>query len=373
MKLLIVAPYFFEPHRWMISAYKTALFLSKQMEVVVLTTGRPAYEQLNPHLSVYRLRDWFLPDPVNYSIVPGLFRHVWRIVRREKPDVVVVNKHMFFTSLSVWLLRLMKQKVIVTTDTFPGMNWHPRHPLVRVVMTIYAYLIGWPVLKAAHQVVLFHEDLLPLARRLGLRVQVIHNGVDVAAIDTARPAMDIAKSPGQVFVCYIGRMETIKGYNDFLAAAKLLSPRYSNVVFYFIGSYHGKGDWVKAEQSPQIVFLGHRSDIAGLLKHMDIFVLPSYSEGLPNALMEAMAAGLACVSSRVGGVKVLIEEGESGLTYAAGDIHDLEQQLERVISDGQLRQRLGQNARRRIAQDFDWAVIAKQYLSLFKSVLTEKP
>lgn len=371
MKLLIVAPYFFESHRWMISAYKTALFLSSRMEVVVLTTGHPSYEEINPQLRVYRMRDWFLPDPVNYSIVPGLAWNLWRLVRRERPDIFLVNKHMFFTSFAVWWLRLMGKKVILATDTFPGMNWHPRHPLVKIVMKIYAYLFGWPLLKAANRVVLYHEDLLPVAKKLGLRAEVIHTGVDLDAVDRAPQPTDIQKKPKQIFVCYIGRLESIKGYPDFIAAAQALSPQYPHVTFFLIGSSQGKEALVKSVSTPRIQFLGHRDDVNSLLKVMDIFVLPSYSEGLPNALMEAMAAGVACLSSRVGGVKVLLHEGVEGLTYPAGQVSELQRQLSRLIEDGDLRRRLGQDARRRIFKDFNWATIAGQYQQLFQSVVAE--
>ncbi|MDD3774319.1 MAG: hypothetical protein PHW50_03540, partial [Patescibacteria group bacterium] len=101
MKILIISPYFFEPHRWMISAYKTALALSKNDQVVVMTTGRPWIEQMNKNLTIYRLRDLFLPDPINFSFVPFLGWHLLRIIRKEKPDCFLVNKHMFYTSLAV--------------------------------------------------------------------------------------------------------------------------------------------------------------------------------------------------------------------------------------------------------------------------------
>jgi glycosyltransferase involved in cell wall biosynthesis len=371
MKLLIVAPYFFESHRWMISAYKSALFLSRRMEVVVLTTGRPKYEELNPRLRIYRMRDWFLPDPVNYSLVPGLAWNLWRVVRRERPDVFLVNKYMFFTSFAVWWLRLMGKKVILATDTFPGINWHPRHPVVRVVMTIYAYLLGWPILKAANRLIVFHEDLLPVARKLGLPAEVIHHGVDLQKIDQAPRPADLQKEPGQIFVCYVGRLESIKGYYDFIRAAQSMALEHPQVTFFLIGSHQGKAALVRSASTSNIRFLGHRDDVASLLKVMDIFVLPSYSEGLPNALMEAMAARVACLSSRVGGVKVLIHEGIEGLTYPAGDVPALQRQLEKLIRDRDLRHRLGENARRRIAAEFDWAVIADKYQQLFQSILVK--
>ncbi len=365
MKVLLIAPYFFERHRWMISAYKTALALAKRMDVVVLTAGKPAEEQFGPSLRIYRSPDWFLPDPVNYSIVPGLIPALERVIRKEKPDVFLINKHMFFTSFAVWWLRLRGKKVILATDTFPGMNWHPRHPLVKVVMTIYAYLLGWPILRAANKVILFHEGLIPVAKRLGLKYRVIHNGVDQELIDDAIPAADI-RAEGIINVAYIGRMETIKGYDDLLAVAQDVAPRYPHVRFLFVGSHHGKDDFVAKVSSPQIKFTGHRDDIPAILKAIDIFVLPSYSEGLPNALMEAMAAGRACVASAVGGVKTLIQDGQNGLLFTAGDRHQLAQKIELLINDKDLCTRLGAAAQKTIRSSYDWATIADQYESLFK-------
>lgn len=370
MKLLIVAPYFFERHRWMISAYKTALALSQHIDVVVLTTGQPATETINPRLRIYRLRDWFLPDPINYSIVPGLWGGLRRILRSERPDVILVNKHMFFTSLAVPLLRLMGRKSILATDTFPGMNWFPRHPLVRFVMRIYAYVVGWPILKLAHRVVLFHEGLIPDAQRLGLRYEVIHNGVDIAALDAASPAQDIPHRAEEVNICYIGRLETIKGYDDILAVAQRILANHAQAHFYFIGSYHGKEEMVRNLQSDRLHFLGHRNDVFGLLKRMDIFVLASYSEGLPNAVMEAMAAGVACVCSDVGGVRTLITHRQEGLLFPAGDREAMYQALVDLLVSPQPRQTMAQAGRQKIRSQYDWEQIAQQYLHLFHRLQT---
>lgn len=366
MKVLIIAPYFFERHRWMISAYKTALALSKRMDVVVLTTGSPIEEQANPRLKIYRMKDWFIPDPVNYSIVPGLIPVLERIIRREKPDIYLVNKHMFFTSLAVAWLRLRGRRVILATDTFPGLNWHPRRLFVRVAMSIYAVVIGWPLLRLANLVVLFHEGLIPMAKKLGLSYTVIHNGVDLAAITASTQAKDLLVAEDWTTVAYIGRMESIKGYDDYFAVAKELTPKYPKVRFMFIGSYHGKEDWVAREQTDQIVFTGHRDDIPAILKTIDVFVLPSYSEGLPNALMEAMAAGRACISSNVGGVKTLIRPGENGLVFTPGDRQALTAGLERLLIDPLLRARLGGAAQETIRARYDWESIADEYQKLFQ-------
>jgi len=368
MKVLLVAPRFYDAKfgekRAVFSAYKTAHELAKHVDVVVVTAGTPPrYEKVSDRLTIYRLWDLYLPDPVNLGIVPGIFTALPSIIRRERPDMFLVNKHMFVTSLAAPLLKLMGKRVIIQTDTFVGINWFSRNPFVSLVMRLYAWTIGLLVLKSADRVVLLHEGLIPVARRLKLPYVVIHNGVDLAKFRKEKPAPDIKKKSGEVFVCFVGRLESAKGYDDLLAAAVSLAPAHPNVKFFFIGNTEGNESIVRKYTSDRIIFTGHRADIAAVLKRMDIFVLPSYTEGLPNALMEAMAAGLAPLSSRVGGAKVLIEERKNGLFFAPGDREELQEKLTRLIQDKALRRRLGIRAKETITHSFN---LNKEIMRLLK-------
>lgn len=356
-KVLIIAPRFFDKvygeKRAMMSAYKTALSLSQHMQVVVVTAGPlPRYERVSKNLTVYRLWDWFLPDPVNYGVVPGIFSSLVQILRTEKPDAILINKHMFFTSLAAPFLRLMGKRVIIQTDTFPGINWFPRNPIVKFIMQCYAWTIGMIVLKSAHKVVLLHEGLEPVAKWLGLPFITVHNGVDLIKFERAEKAKDIVKQPDEIAICYVGRLETVKGYDDLLQVASSMIQDNKNIKFYFVGSTEGKEDVVRQYSSKQIIFTGHRQDIPSVLKNMDIFVLPSYSEGLPNALMEAMAAGCACIASNVGGVKVLLSN-QTGLLFRPGDQPALSSYITRLVNDSDFRQSLGKLSKARVEKDFN--------------------
>jgi glycosyltransferase involved in cell wall biosynthesis len=104
---------------------------------------------------------------------------------------------------------------------------------------------------------------------------------------------------------------------------------------------------------------------------MDVFCLPSLSEGLPNALMEAMSVGCASVASGVGGVTTLVEHGKNGLLVPPGDPDLLRESLERLIRDPDLRKNLGAAARRTIESGFDWRRIDEKYEELFRDVLSQ--
>lgn len=366
MKVLLVAPYFNEQHRWMASAQKAAEQLGKDNQVVVFTTGKPRESTLPNGVRIYRVRDFFMPDPVNYSIVPGLIPRLFSVVRRERPDICLVNKHMFFTSFSVPFLRLTGKPVITMVDTFPGMNWHPQNWLVDFVMRIYAWCIGYPLLKLSTKVILLHEGLLPLAKRLGLRAEVIHNGVDVETFTKAEPAMDFSQKLGRVNICYVGRLESVKGVQDLLVAAESILQRHADVRLFLVGDVRRAQKQQARFASTQVHFLGYRDDVASVLKKMDILVLPSYAEGLPNALMEGMALGKACVAAYVGGVQVLVQDGKNGLTFPPGNQMVLKEKLEKLIADESLRFRIGQAAKQTIEEQYNWLHIREQYQHLFR-------
>ncbi|PIZ28362.1 hypothetical protein COY43_00860 [Candidatus Berkelbacteria bacterium CG_4_10_14_0_8_um_filter_35_9_33_8] len=362
MKILLVAPFFFEPHRWMISAYKTAYALSKKHQITVLTTGKKPYEKISTNLEIYRMKDWFLPDPINYSIVPGLFKKFLFITKHTKPDIVLINKYMFYTTLVIFVAKIMRLKIpfIISTDTFPGLNWHPRSKLIDIVMKIYNFVLGIPALKLADRVILFHSGNIAIAKKLKLNYIVIPNGVDIDAIKKAKLPRDLIKTSGEIWIGYVGRLESVKGWDLLAQTALQIVPRYRNVKFLFVGNKIGKEKEIKQYAHPQIKFLGHRNDVYSIMKKLDIFVLPSYSEGLPNALMEAMACGCACIASNVGGVKDLIQHKKNGLFLQPNDPNDLPKKIKYLLNNENARKQFQSVSHKIIYHKFSWTKINYQ-------------
>jgi glycosyltransferase involved in cell wall biosynthesis len=107
------------------------------------------------------------------------------------------------------------------------------------------------------------------------------------------------------------------------------------------------------------------------LQQADVFVLPSRSESFGLANLEAMASGLAVVSTRTGAVPEYLTHGVHGLLVEPGDARGLADALDAVLADADLRRRLGEAARRR-AGDFDWGVVAARLDALYDAVLEEQ-
>ncbi len=369
--ILLISPYWKEEHRWMVSTVKLAeLWQRLGYRVTVACMGaETSTERVSDTLTIYRKKDIFLPDPWNYGIAAGFSGFVRRIIRDEKPDVIVVNKILFWTSLSLLSLRLRGYRVILLTDALVGMTWWGRTWLFRFASRLYAWTLGWLIMLSADRFVTFHPQPERLLRLLGVwkKTQVIPTGIDPGPYGKVASAK--GQVPSEVVVTYVGRLESVKGVDDFLAASVPLKKHYPQMKIQVVGWYK-EGHPLVSQYQQDVVFTGLRKDIPEVLGGSDIFVLPSYSEGLSNALMEAMASGCACIATEVGGNAFLLQNGVSGFLFHPGDREALAAHLRRLLDDPHKRASIGQAARKRIEEQFSWKKVGEMYRELFENFLS---
>ncbi len=360
--ILLVSPYWKEDHRWMVSSVKLAeLWQRIGYRVVVLCMGSPGVTKISDTLEIHRLKDFFLKDPWNYGIAFGFSGYALRLAKRECPDIVIVNKVLFWSSMALLRLRLAGYRVLLTTDALVGITWWPRGRVAKICAAIYAWTLGWLILKCATKIVFFHPQPPAILRRLGIakNSDVIPTGIDPAGY-----GLGVRNSSSAVTVTYIGRLESVKGADDFVASALSVKKAHPELSLQVVGWYAPNHTLVTAHAA-EVSFTGLRKDIPEILAATDIFVLPSYSEGLSNALMEAMASGCACIASDVGGNRFLIQNGVSGFLFPAGDREALAGHIRRLVEDASKRMSLGLQARKRIDDVFSWQKVSEQYRTLF--------
>jgi len=201
------------------------------------------------------------------------------------------------------------------------------------------------------------------------RFEYIPNFVDVAAVDATEPA---GKAPGRIRVVYPRRLTTVRGINEMVRVAEVLSGRYPEVEFHFIGRGHQDEvekdmmAWVSRHPGTYYYWLPPE-DVLRVLKSTDIAVIPSKAaEGTSLACLEAMAAGCAVIASWVGGLGNLIIDGYNGLVIKP-TVQDLLTSLERLIRDEDLRVFLGRNARE-TARAFDLPVWQQRWRKVIQSI-----
>ena len=228
--------------------------------------------------------------------------------------------------------------------------------------------------RAAHRVVANSGAGAARLRREGVadsKITVIANGIDIDAF--APPA---ASTRERRIVATVANLRPEKGHDVLLRAAMLVRARVPAVRFRIIG------DGVLRNQLQRLAtdldlngcvdFLGHREDVAALLATSDVCAFPSRTEAFPNGLIEAMAAGLPSVSSGVGGMLELIEDGRNGLLVPPDDEQALARSLVTLLTDPALADRLGLAARRTIEARYSFNRMVEAFTHLYLSELTSR-
>lgn len=175
-------------------------------------------------------------------------------------------------------------------------------------------------------------------------------------------------------VIYVARLSPVKNPYVLLRAWRRLNAegRYRLLLAGdgpLAGELH---DYAHREGLKQVEFLGHVDDVAALHHRGSVYVLPSPSEGCPNALLEAMASGLCPVATRVPGIVDVVRDGVNGLLFENDRDDELSAALARVLEDGDLRRQLAAAAREHVVAAYDLDKIAADFLALFRELLSER-
>lgn len=200
------------------------------------------------------------------------------------------------------------------------------------------------------------------------RVRVVYNGVDVERFAAAPPA-DLGLPAGALVVGFLGSFEPRKGLLDLAAAWPAVARAAPEAHLVLVG--RGSQDALLRERlagAPRVHFLGHRADTAGVMRALHLLVLPSYVEGAPNVVLEAMAAGVPVVATAVSGTPELVADGETGRLVPAGDPPSLAAALGALLADPGCRRRMGEAGRARATERFTLARMIDQYEALLLSL-----
>jgi glycosyltransferase involved in cell wall biosynthesis len=121
----------------------------------------------------------------------------------------------------------------------------------------------------------------------------------------------------------------------------------------------------------KVIFTGQRKDIIDILSILDVFVLPSITEGLPIALLEALASRLPVVATSVGAVPKVIIDRETGLLIEPGSPESIRSAISELLSDQEKARQVGNQAYRKVEKEFSAKSMADQYFNLYSEILSE--
>ena len=205
------------------------------------------------------------------------------------------------------------------------------------------------------------------------RIRVVYNGVAPERVDADGVRDELAIPPQAPLVAEVARLCDVKGQRELIDA--LVDVPAAHVVFVGADLERG-GDYERALRrraedrgvSDRVVFAGYRDDAARIIAAADVIALPSWTEGLPIVVLEAMALGRPVVATPVGGTRELVVDGETGLLVPPRDAGALADALRRLVDDASLRDRLGDAGRRRAAERFSLEASVQAVLDLYDEI-----
>ena len=212
--------------------------------------------------------------------------------------------------------------------------------------------------------------------------KIIHritNGVDCERFKPAARAervkwrLEQGMTEDTPVILFSSRLVPGKGLDILLAAWPEISKNCPEAYLLIVGSGKDQPDSVEEEmkhyvvkrQLQHIIFAGETKEPEVFLGVADIFVFPSRREGFPNALMEALASGLAVVASRIGGVSAVLKDSGVGLVFAPEDSIELTKKTLTLLEDDEFAKNMGERARHFMFTEYSFQSIADQYYDLY--------
>ena len=292
------------------------------------------------------------------------------IVARRRPDIIQTH-----APKSHFLVRWMGLQ-----QSRGWIAFHHGDTAEDLKMRLYTQLDRWS-LRAAHRSVTVCEPFADVLVARGVRrerLQIVPNAMAAApqvAMEEVGALRDRLALPAAARVILsVGRLSPEKGHADLLAAVRLLLRDHHELAIRLIlvGDGIERPSLERAAAAPDlacsVIFAGHCSNVWPYYSLADVFALPSHSEGSPNALLEAMAAGVPIVACKVGGVPETVEDGSSALLVPPAKPAAMASALARVLNDPALATRLVTNASERLVTRFSPEARYRALLEVYRAV-----
>jgi glycosyltransferase involved in cell wall biosynthesis len=358
-----------------------------ERQCVALARGL-ARESMTPSVSCLHRRGAFLDVlvrsgiPVTEHPIPNLYglRSLaarWRLARELARDRIdVVHAFGFYPNVfAIPAARLAGVPVVLASIRDLGDLWTPAQRRVQRAVT-----------RLADRVIV---NAAAVAERLADEgydrkvVDIVPNGIDAAEFDRCERGHDLRLELGlpadaQV-VAVVSRLNRvrgveIKGVRYFLEAAARLTVGFPRARFVVVGDGPCRPELeayaARLGLGASATFTGFRSDVARILSSVTVFALPSLTEASSNGVLEAMAAGVPVVATRVGGTPELVDDGVTGLLVPAADASALARAIGRLLHDEPLREALGNASRLRARSRFSLEATVRETERLYTSLLS---
>lgn len=209
-------------------------------------------------------------------------------------------------------------------------------------------------------------------------IHVVPNGIDTKRFADDSGSHDIRGElgipAGAQIIGTVGRLAEIKGQDLLIQGFAQIIKQCPAAHLLLVGDGPMRAELQELTQkldvADRVYFAGYRADPAPLVRAMSVFALTSRSEGMPLSVLEAWAAGVPVVASRVGGLTELVGQNSTGLLFESGNVQEFAASVVRVLRDEKLRRELIAAARDRVQREFDVRVMAGRYAECYLSLVS---
>lgn len=351
-----------------------AELVARGWQVWVLTRSAPGLpaREMRQGFEVLRPAAWGPGKLRTISFVLGALWQLWRL----RGAYSLLHAHLAFgpAFAAVLAARLLGKRSLVklgNSGEYGDVQVSLKTARGRLRMLVFR--------RWADKIIVLDEVMQAEALAAGFapqRLQRMVNGIDSQAflpLNSRAVAQAALGLSGKVVLVSMGRLTAQKSLPTLLQALAVASQTCPNLHLLILGAGPDRTQLetltAALQLQAQVTFLGNQADVHPYLNAADLFALPSASEGISNALLEAMAAGLACLATPVGGSPEVLDHGLAGRLLPVGDVLAWSRALVELGQSASMREALGQAARARIETEYDFTVVGARYAALYTELL----
>lgn len=300
-----------------------------------------------------------------------LFWELYRIYRREKPDIIIhyTIKPNIYGNLAAACLSI--PSICVVT----GLGYVFIHNGLKKILADYLYQYSFNFARKVifqnkddyHLFVskyLSHAQKSVIIKGSGVNTQFYH-------------PMKSKSNEDKIVFTFIGRLLYDKGVVEYVEAAKIVNSKYPNVIFRLLGELDNGNpaavsedllsEWV---ENHYVKYFGATKDVRPFIAESDVIVLPSYREGMPRAILEALSMGKAVITTDTAGCRETVKEGENGFLVPSKNINALaESMIKSCLLGKNLLKKMGKKSRQLALKEFDIVIINQQIMKIIQTEL----
>lgn len=338
----------------------------EKYNVVVCSVGQGGplqkeFEKLNLKVIVFRKKFAF-----DFSLI---FK-VARLIREEHIDIVQTTL-LYADLIGAIAAKIAKVPIVISWETVS----HGANDCLRVKLR---HKLGYRfAMKFVKKIVaVSNETRDSIIKSRGIqsdKLLTIHYGVDLRkynGADGATNKKELGISGDAPVIGIVARLEEVKGHKYFVQAIPKLIEKFPNIKCILIGDGSLRKSLETQVEELNLKscfhFLGFRDDVQAWLNAMDIFVLPSISEGLPNVVLEAMACKKPVIATAVGGIPEAVIDGVTGSLIPPRDSDAIAQAISKLLENDKLTEELGSKSRLRVEEEFSLEREVSEFEKLYE-------